>query len=97
MKTSCETFPDAGRALMNAPPSGRAEKAIIKAKSYLLRLGMSRRVGGGSDMLAGRRSKMPEFLEERFGRAKSGLRLAPAKTQALLMSSCSFPNPSNPD
>jgi hypothetical protein len=28
--------------------------------------------------------KMPEILEERFGRAKSGLMLAPAKTQALL-------------
>jgi hypothetical protein len=29
---------------------------------------------------------MPEILEERFGRAKSGLMLAPAKTQALLIS-----------
>jgi hypothetical protein len=27
--------------------------------------------------------KMPETLEERFGRAKSGLMLAPAKTQAF--------------
>jgi hypothetical protein len=26
---------------------------------------------------------MPETLEERFGRAKSGLMLAPAKTQAF--------------
>jgi hypothetical protein len=36
-------------------------------------------------MLASRQ-KMPEILEERFERAKSGLMLAPAKTQALLFS-----------
>jgi hypothetical protein len=30
--------------------------------------------------------RMPEILEERFGRAKSGLMLAPAKTQALAIS-----------
>ncbi len=29
---------------------------------------------------------MPEILEERFKRAKSGLMLAPAKTQALCIS-----------
>jgi hypothetical protein len=30
--------------------------------------------------------RMPEILEERFGRAKSGLMLTPAKTQALAVS-----------
>jgi hypothetical protein len=29
---------------------------------------------------------MPEILEDRFERAKSGLMLAPAKTQALIIS-----------
>jgi hypothetical protein len=58
---------------------------VASLRQHLL-FGDEGSIGLGIDLARRPARKMPEILEERFGRAKSGLRLAPAKYPSLCCS-----------